>query len=225
MNRLMDARFTKFGCEIKTFTTATAVLDAIRNRKPKLLLLDLNLGEGLSGFDVIETIRFDLKNDFPIIVISSESDSTKVAHAMELGATDFVVKPPFRFQFEEKVAEYIKTANLPEPTAMALRPVKAEHQNAKVDFQIGIQSVNPLGFTLRSTHLIKKGSSFWLSGPKIKEMIPSTERIFVMVLESAIQLTQDQRVYEIRVEVDPTQEKILEDIKGFLSRSRNPSGS
>jgi len=220
MNKLMEARFIKFGCEIKTFSDPKLLLDSIRSKVPKLLVTDLNLGEGLSGFDIIETIRFQLKLDFPIIVVSGESDSTQVAHAIEIGATDFVVKPPFRFQFEDKVAEYIQTANLPEHSLPTLHRIKPAYQAAKVTFQMSIQEVNPFGFTLLSTHLIKKGSSFRLSGEVIKKIIPSVESVFVSVLGTATQLTDEHRLYQIRVEVDPTQEQITRDIKTFLQSVR-----
>jgi DNA-binding response OmpR family regulator len=221
MNQIMEARFKKFGCDIETFTEAFTVLDAIRKRRPNLLILDLNLGEGFSGFDIIESIRLSFRLDFPIIVVSSESESSKVAHALELGATDYVVKPPFRFQFEEKVAEYIQADQLAAATPVALRSVRPDAGGAKVTFPSSVREVTPLGFTLLSPHLIRKGTMIWLSGEEIKNIVPTAEKVLVTVLGSATRISNDERLYEVRVEIDTSDEKVMQDIKAFLHRAKN----
>lgn len=220
MNKLMEARFVKNGCDIKTFTTPKDLISEVRKKRPNLLLVDLNLGENFSGFDVIEEIRFELKYDFPIIVVSSSDQSQTVAHALEIGANDYVIKPILRIQFEEKVSEYIDAPNIYENIPQALKKISPEFQTAKLDFKMTLIEVSPIGFTLNSQHLIKKGSSFWLSGKEIKKIIPSEDKVFVTVLGSAMQMSDEHRLYHIKVEIDPTQENVVNDIKSFLNSKR-----
>lgn len=220
MNEVMAARFTKFGCEIETFTDAKSVLDAIRVRKPELLVLDLDLGAGLSGFDLIEAVRGELHLSFPIIVVSAETSSAKVAHALEMGATDYVVKPPFRYKFEEKVAEYIEAERLAVHTPLKLRAVREDARNLRVNFPILIREVNPMGFTLLSPHLIRKGTLFSLTGESIREVVPSKDPLLVTVLGSATRVTSAGRLYEIRVEVDSSDATTIQEIRAFLAKAK-----
>jgi FixJ family two-component response regulator len=220
MNQIMEARFTKFGCEVETFTDAKAVLDAVRVRRPHLLVLDLDLGAGLSGFDLIDALRNGMHFTFPIIVVSAETSSAKVAHALEIGATDYVVKPPFRFKFEEKVAEYIEAERLAIHTPIALRKIREDAQPVKIDLPISIREVNPMGFTLLTPHLIRKGTLFTLSGETIRQVIPSKEQILVTVLGSATRATNEGRLYEIRVEIDAGDAQSIQEIRAFLGKAK-----
>jgi CheY-like chemotaxis protein len=222
MNSLMDLRFTRFGCDIRTFVQPDPLYKAIEAKRPRLLLVDLNLGEGISGFDVIELVRDKMKLDFPIIVVSSMKETSKMAHALELGATDYVVKPPFRLQFEEKISEYIKSSTLPDFTPLSLRPVALDNQATKITFPLSLFEVNPVGFTFLSPHLIKKGSSFWISGDFITKIIPTKGSLFVTALGSETHSSDDQRNYLIRVEVDPSQEDVVQGIRNFLTISQSP---
>ncbi len=219
MNQVMEARFLKFGCDIETFVDAKQALAALRNRRPQLLIVDLDLGEGLSGFDLIDAIRSEMHCTFPIIVVTAETNNAKVAHALEIGATDYVVKPPFRFKFEEKVAEYIEAERLALYTPIPLRPVKEEAKAARLTFPISIAEVNPMGFTLISAHLIRKGTVFTLAGEAIGEIVPSKPEVTVSVLGSTVRMTGEERKYEIRVEVDSSDQTAIQDIKGFLIKT------
>ncbi len=224
MNEVMAARFKKFGCEIHTFTNATEAMDAIHARKPQLLVLDLDLGAGLTGLDLIETIRRDLQCTFPIIVVSAESSSAKVAHALEIGATDYVVKPPFRYKFEEKVAEYIEAERLAVHTPLSLRSVREESRGLRVNFPTSISEVNPMGFTLLSPYLIRKGTLFVLSGESIRDVLPSRNHVKVSVLGSATRATTEGRIYEIRVEVDSSDAAVIKEIRAFVTKMKRPDG-
>jgi DNA-binding response OmpR family regulator len=57
-----------------------------------LLLLDIHMPFN-SGFELLTYVRNQLKLATPIIVLSSESLSTTVRKARELGANDFMAKP------------------------------------------------------------------------------------------------------------------------------------
>ena len=58
-----------------------------------LVLLDIVMPE-LDGFGVLEAMnQYHWIEDLPVIMISSESGSTHVQRAYELGATDFISRP------------------------------------------------------------------------------------------------------------------------------------
>lgn len=67
-----------------------AAIDAFRNHRPDLLIVDLGL-PGMDGLDVIRQVR--LSSAVPIIILSARSDETDRVVGLELGADDYVVKP------------------------------------------------------------------------------------------------------------------------------------
>ncbi|MGP1274500.1 MAG: response regulator [Caulobacterales bacterium] len=70
-----------------------AALDALRSSRFDLMLLDLNM-PGLSGHDVIETLRDDRKiGQVPIIVFSSSDHPSDIDKAYGAGANAYLRKP------------------------------------------------------------------------------------------------------------------------------------
>lgn len=69
-------------------------LSMIRENRPDLVLLDLNM-PGVSGFDILLQVRADAELEHtPVIILTSATDSGTKLRALELGATDFLAKPP-----------------------------------------------------------------------------------------------------------------------------------
>ena len=57
-----------------------------------LVLLDLNLPDG-NGLDLLQDIRRDLGDGFPVLVLSGLRHEEAVVRGIELGADDYVTKP------------------------------------------------------------------------------------------------------------------------------------
>jgi two-component system KDP operon response regulator KdpE len=70
---------------------AQSALDAIKQRRADLLVLDLGLPD-MDGLEVIRRIR-DGGVMLPIIVLSSRDDEAAKVQALDLGADDYVTKP------------------------------------------------------------------------------------------------------------------------------------
>jgi diguanylate cyclase (GGDEF)-like protein len=68
-------------------------MEAIRAELPDVLLLDLVMPM-VSGFDILRELRIDdeLKN-LPVIVLTSSDDADTKLRVLQLGATDFLLKP------------------------------------------------------------------------------------------------------------------------------------
>jgi two-component system response regulator MtrA len=65
-------------------------LDAFRDYRPDLVLLDLML-PGKTGIDVCREIRAE--SGLPIVMLTAKGDTVDVVHGLESGADDYVVKP------------------------------------------------------------------------------------------------------------------------------------
>ncbi len=81
------------GFRIRQADSGNAALAIINERVPDLILVDLRM-PGLNGFALTRMLRSrDRTRNLPVIVVSGLSDTPSVLKALELGATDYCVKP------------------------------------------------------------------------------------------------------------------------------------
>src|ERR1700736_3163256 len=75
-------------------TSGRAALKLARDSAPDLVLLDVDMPE-LSGFEVCKAFKSDpALTEVPIIFITSHESAQLEAKGLELGAADFISKPP-----------------------------------------------------------------------------------------------------------------------------------
>lgn len=98
------------GFETAFCADGSEALQAFRDAKPDLVLLDLML-PGLDGIEVCSQIRAE--SGTPIIMLTAKSDTTDVVKGLESGADDYMVKP---FDPKELVAR-IRTRLRPTPAS------------------------------------------------------------------------------------------------------------
>ena len=91
-----------------TGADALAVLAA--DPLPDLVLLDVMLPR-IDGFTVLRRLRADPRTQkLPVIILSSFDRHEDVARGLELGANDYIVKPPMEFQFLGRIARFAPKA-------------------------------------------------------------------------------------------------------------------
>jgi FixJ family two-component response regulator len=91
----LSSLFRSVGLSVRTFASATELLEHPLPDVPSCLVLDVRLPR-LSGFDLqTELSRLDVK--IPIIFITGHGDIPMTVKAMKAGAVDFLTKP-FRDQ-------------------------------------------------------------------------------------------------------------------------------
>ena len=84
---------SQYTFEIRTANGGQAALDAIAQKKPNLVLLDLMM-PGIDGFEVIRRLRAaDDTKDLPIIILSALNSEQDISKGFQLGANDFINKP------------------------------------------------------------------------------------------------------------------------------------
>ena len=89
-------------------SAALAVLAA--DPLPDLVLLDVMLPR-IDGFTVLRRLRADPRTQkLPVIILSSFDRHEDVARGLELGANDYIVKPPMEFQFLGRIARFAPKA-------------------------------------------------------------------------------------------------------------------
>ncbi|PJJ61686.1 MtrAB system response regulator MtrA [Compostimonas suwonensis] len=78
------------GFETSFCADGTGALEAFRESKPELVLLDLML-PGIDGIEVCRRIRAE--SGTPIIMLTAKTDTADVVRGLESGADDYIVKP------------------------------------------------------------------------------------------------------------------------------------
>jgi DNA-binding response OmpR family regulator len=81
---------TRDGYEVETAADGEAAIDAYRERRPDLVLLDLMLPR-LDGFEVFRRIRAEALS--PVIMLTARGAETERIVGLEMGADDYVSKP------------------------------------------------------------------------------------------------------------------------------------
>jgi two-component system chemotaxis response regulator CheY len=72
-----------------------------------LFLVDWNMPE-LSGIDFVKAVRaMDCYKETPIIMVTSEAAKYNVLEAIEVGVTNYIVKPIKADMLKEKLGKYI----------------------------------------------------------------------------------------------------------------------
>lgn len=90
---LIKKMLSQYTFEIRTANGGQAALDAIAQKMPNLVLLDLMM-PGIDGFEVIRRLRADDKTkDLPIIILSALNSEQDISKGFQLGANDFINKP------------------------------------------------------------------------------------------------------------------------------------
>jgi len=138
---------------IAGFETATApdgmsALTSIRNKKPDLLIIDINMPL-MDGFELVERLRSTGDNT-PALMLSARADRADVTRGLTLGADDYVTKP---FGLEElllRVKAILRRANVAVAQGVDMRcgPISIDEASHTVQFNGEPVVLSPTEFRL-----------------------------------------------------------------------------
>ena len=81
------------GYETREAADSTSALEAIRGRRPSLVVLDIWLQDSpLDGMEMLQVIRREHPS-VPVVMISGHGNIETAVSAIKLGAYDFIEKP------------------------------------------------------------------------------------------------------------------------------------
>lgn len=109
--------------------TGKAGVEAAREQKPDLILLDISLGE-VDGFEVCHLLRGQKETtNIPIIFLSSRNDAHSKVMGFDLGADDYIEKPFEPEELKARIRVRIKQHNLRKENMSVY-----ENQGLRIDF-------------------------------------------------------------------------------------------
>lgn len=100
------------GYETRVAAGAETALEAIRARRPSLIVLDIWLeGSRMDGNQILELVKND-HPDLPVIMISGHGNIEMAVNAIKMGAYDFIEKPFKTDKVLLQIERAIETARL-----------------------------------------------------------------------------------------------------------------
>ena len=88
---LIELYLRRDGFRVFQAPDGETALKTIRDRQPKLIVLDLGLPGQVDGLEVCRQVR--ATSDVPIIMLTARDDEVDLVLGLELGADDYVTKP------------------------------------------------------------------------------------------------------------------------------------
>ena len=92
LNNLIKSYMEKEGYEVIQFYKGNDALEYIGKEKIDLWILDIMLGDSISGYDLIKKIR-SLDKNVPVIFTSARDQDLDKILGLELGSDDYIAKP------------------------------------------------------------------------------------------------------------------------------------
>jgi diguanylate cyclase (GGDEF)-like protein len=118
--RILNCILSDFA-PVRFATSGRAALKLARESTPDLVLLDVDMPE-FSGFEVCKAFKSDpALAEVPIIFITSHESAQLEAKGLELGASDFIGKPPHALLVLARVRTYQRLKNLSETVRSAVK--------------------------------------------------------------------------------------------------------
>jgi two-component system, OmpR family, KDP operon response regulator KdpE len=149
IRRVMLTTLASQGYSVVEVRSGEEALEKVREMRPDLILLDVNL-PGISGLETCREIRTTC--DAPIIMLTVRNTERDKVQALDAGADDYVVKP---FGVEELMAR-IRAALRRAAPSDATPPFASD--DLKIDFEKRTVTVhdNPVRLTPKEFELLRQ---------------------------------------------------------------------
>jgi DNA-binding response OmpR family regulator len=113
VRRGLELGLTHLGHSVRAAPDAEQGLDAVRRRRPDVVVLDLML-PGIDGFEACRRLRSGAAGhpatDVPVIMLTARGDDLDVVSGLEAGADDYVVKPVQPRVLEARIRTVLRRA-------------------------------------------------------------------------------------------------------------------
>jgi len=84
--------FNERNFEVLQASNGKTTIELVKEEKPKIILLDINLGKGMTGIDTLIEIK-KIDKEVKIIMMTGVKDEEITKEALENGASDYITKP------------------------------------------------------------------------------------------------------------------------------------
>lgn len=105
---------TQTGFEAKGFSDGNSMLEALKNQKPDLIVLDIML-PGKDGVDVLKEIRSNTETcKIPVIMATAKGTEMDKIQGLDMGADDYLVKPFGVMEMVSRIKAVLRRCQCPD---------------------------------------------------------------------------------------------------------------
>lgn len=156
---LLALHLKREGYEVAAFEDAEEALDAFKNGKFDLLILDWMLPK-MSGLDFCKKVRTEFGATLPILILTARADTMDKVLGLEIGADDYLTKPFEIREFVARVRALLRRATPKKTDEYESGPFKLNDASKQIFLSGKELSLTPNEFKLLSTLLQKPGTTF-----------------------------------------------------------------
>jgi len=99
------------GHEVTAASNGAEAVEQVEKVMPDLIMLDVRMPK-MTGYEACEQIKSqEATKHIPVVFLSAKGQDTEVRTGMEVGATDYILKPFAPDKLTERVAEILKKHN------------------------------------------------------------------------------------------------------------------
>ena len=181
------------GFEVIAAADGRSAIQAIRTRRPDLIVLDLGLPE-LDGLDVTRTVRAE--GATPIVMLTARDDELDKLLGLELGADDYITKPFSPRELVARVRAVLRRTERAAEPADTIAVGDLELDVPRMRTSVGGRPVQltPTEFSLLATMARQPGRIFTRS-----QLLDAVRGVAFESYERAI----DTHVKNIRRKIEP----------------------
>ncbi len=216
---LVAYHLTREGYRVRTAGGGEEALEALRNERADLVVLDLML-PGFSGYEILAEIRKRVEwRDISVVVLTARREEADRIKGLELGADDYVTKPFSPRELVLRVGAVLRRAQAPAvgaggrvlrggPISVDLTAMRATVADRELD-------LTPTEFRLLSTLLERRGR------------VQSRKQLLEIAWDIHAQIetrTVNMHVQRLRAKLGDAGDYI-ETVRGFGYRFRPRDGS
>ena len=99
------------GHDVTAASNGAEAVEQVKKVMPDLIMLDVRMPK-MSGYEACEQIKSqEATKHIPVVFLSAKGQDAEVRAGMEVGATDYILKPFAPDKLTERVSEILKKYN------------------------------------------------------------------------------------------------------------------
>lgn len=179
--------FQRDGHEVFTALDAYSALDIVFDKRIELVVTDINMPFGYSGFRFAQSLRkaSEIKS-LPIVFVSSRRDGESIHRALKAGGNDYFLKP-VDFAHLIKKCEGLLAAN----RTTSLVKEKSVSEEIDLNGKANIFSISQIGLSLITRNPMPLNFQFAINSRILKDLGISTAEVRVY---NCISLDKDKYI-------------------------------
>src|SRR6201991_4391033 len=134
LREMLTRSFEREGHRVTAVADGETALDAAQERSYDVVLLDVALGAGPTGYDVARMLR-SRRDVVPIIMLTALDSEADAVEGLEAGADDYVTKPFGLAELQSRIRAVLRratAAQAPEITVLEAGPPRLARRRREV---------------------------------------------------------------------------------------------